>query len=269
MSAEGPQEDDGLGPAPYLFMAAGETFDGQERWFTRAAHGLHMRATGHSAACGHPGFVPDDYLEQQESLGADTTDTAIELCANGAWERVDGGYRVLDWEVVEYALNAVCQRRKGEDPQALAEERDHETKAWAFLARPVIITPLCAICGIDSARVETVAPGQMPARWDKLPGVIQDGILQARRPGRWHLIAIGPADGSLYGVPIDAVRAGQIAWALRPPLRFAQVHQAGLHHDAGICAHCDTAYCYYHWNAIDSGYGWCPRGHGRSLDPDW
>ena len=109
----------------------------------------------------------------------------------------------------------------------------------------------------------------MPARWDKLPGVIQAGILQSRSPGMWHLIAIGPADGSLYGVPIDAARAGQIAWALRPPLRFAQVHQAGLYDDAGFCDRCDAAYCYYHWNAIDSGYGWCPRGHGKSLDPDW
>jgi len=257
MNPEEPQEDDGLGPAPWISMAAGETFDGQERWFTRAAYHLQVNATRHSAACGHPGFVPDDYLEQLESLGTETTTTAAELCTLGTWERAG------------YALDGVCQRRNGEDPQALAGERDHETRAWAYLARPVIITPRCAICGIDSTRVETVAPGQMPARWDKLPGIIQDGIRQARKPGMWHLITIGPAAGSLYGVPIDAVRAGQIAWALRPPLRFAQVHQAGLHDDAGFCAHCDAAYCYYHWNAIDSGYGFCPRGHGKSLDPDW
>jgi hypothetical protein len=269
MSGEGPPDDDGPEPAPRISMAAGETFDGQERWFSRAAFNLHTSATGHSASCGHPGFVPNDYLEQLESPGTETTATAAELCTLGTWERVDGGYRVLDWEAVGYALDGVCQRRQGEDPKALAGERDHETKAWALLAKPVIITPLCPVCGIVSARVETVAPGQMPAEWDKLPGFIQAGIRQAREPGKWHLITAGPAAGNSHGIPIDAVRAGQIAWALRPPLRFAQVHQAGLHDDAGFCAHCDAAYCYYHWNAIDSGYGFCPRGHGKSLDPDW
>jgi len=48
-------------------------------------------------------------------------------------ERVDGGYRVLDWEAVEYALDELCRRRKGEDPKALAEEHAHETKVWAHL----------------------------------------------------------------------------------------------------------------------------------------
>ena len=31
----------------------------------------------------------------------------------------------------------------------------------------------------------------------------------------------------------------------------------------------DAAYCYFHWNAVDSEYGFCPHGHGKSLDPDW
>jgi hypothetical protein len=246
-------------------MAAGETSDSRERWFTRAAFSLRIDASRHSASCGHPGFVPDDYLRQLESTGKETAVTTAELCTLASWERADGGYRVPDWETAEYALDGVSQRRYGEESGTLAEERGHENQAWALLARPVIITPRCAICGIDSARIETIAPGHLPARWDKLPDTIQE----QRQPGQWHLIAVGPADGSLYGVPIDAIRAGQIAWALRPPLRFAQVHQAGLHDDAGICPHCDAAYCDYHWNAIDSGYGWCPRGHGKSLDPDW
>jgi hypothetical protein len=45
--------------------------------------------------------------------------TAAELCATGTWERAGGGYRVLDWEAVEYALDGVRQR-DGEDPRALA-----------------------------------------------------------------------------------------------------------------------------------------------------
>ena len=76
MNPEEPQEDDGLGPAPWISMAAGETFDGQERCFTRTAYNLQVTATCHSASCGHPGFVPDDYLGQLESLGTETTTTA-------------------------------------------------------------------------------------------------------------------------------------------------------------------------------------------------
>jgi hypothetical protein len=100
-----------------------------------------------------------------------------------------------------------------------------------------------------------------------LPSFVQAGILRERKPGRWHLLFTGPAAGNGHGVPIDAVRAGQIAWALRPPLCFVQVHEAGLYDDAGFCADCNAAYCYVHWNAIESGY--CPHGHGKSLDPDW
>ena len=36
------------------------------------------------------------------------------------WERVDGGYRVLDWEAVEVCLDHVREIR-GEDAQASAQ----------------------------------------------------------------------------------------------------------------------------------------------------
>ena len=115
--SEARDDDEDLEPAPFILMQAEETFDGQERVMSRAAYDLQVRATVHSASCGHPGYVPDDYLEHLDGLGIETTITAAELCAIGTWERVDGGYRVLDWESVEYALDAVRQRT-GEDPNA-------------------------------------------------------------------------------------------------------------------------------------------------------
>jgi hypothetical protein len=51
----------------------------------------------HSPSCGHPGFVPDDYLDHLDGLRVETTITAAELCTCDMWERVDGSYRVLDW----------------------------------------------------------------------------------------------------------------------------------------------------------------------------
>jgi hypothetical protein len=82
---------------------------------SKAAYDLQCRATSHSASCGHPGYVPDDYLEHLDGLGIETTITAAELCAIGTWERAGSGYRILDWEAVEYALDWVREHR-GEDP---------------------------------------------------------------------------------------------------------------------------------------------------------
>jgi hypothetical protein len=266
MSSEAAGDDEDLEPAPFILMRAEETFDGQERVMSRSAYDLQVRATGHSASCGHPGYVPDDYLEHLDGLGIETTITAAELCAIGTWQRVDGGYRVLDWEAVEYALDGVRQRQ-GEDPQALAADRDHEARAWAHMATPMVITPPCAACGTPSARVELVAPGQLPAEWEQWPRTVQDRIVRQREPGQWYLLFKGVAGYNGYGDPIDASRAGRIAQAFRSPLCFAQVHTAGFYDDAGFCQDCDAQYCYHHWQVSESGYGYCPRGHGKSLDP--
>ena len=98
-------------PAPFISMAAGETFDGRERVFSRAAFSLHVEASRYSAEHGHPGWVPDEYLARLESRGTETVITAAELWAIGTWERGGGGYRVLDWEGTEYALDGVRERR--------------------------------------------------------------------------------------------------------------------------------------------------------------
>ena len=235
---------------------------------SRAAYDLQVEATAHSASCGHPGFVPDDYLEYLDGLGVETTITAVELCTAGMWERVDGGYRVLDWEAVEVCLDQVRQRR-GEDPQALAWEREREAKVWARMARPMVVSPPCAACGTPSVRVELVAPGQFPAEWERWPSTVQDSMLRQRQPGQWYLLFKGIATYNGYGDPIDACRAGRIAQAFRPPLCFAQVHTAGFYDDAGFCQDCDAPYCYRHWHVSDTGCGYCPRGHGKSLDPHW
>lgn len=266
--SETADDDEDLEHPRFIRMRAEDTFDGQERVFTRAAYDLQVQATAHSARCGHPGYVPDDYLEHLDGLGIETTITAAELCTIGTWERVGGGYRVLDWEAVEVCLDLVRQDN-GEDPRALAWEREREAKVRTHMAKPIVVTPPCAACGTPSARVELVAPGQVPAEWEQWPGTVQASILRRREPGQWYLLVKGVATYNGYGDPIDASRAGQIAWAFRPPLCFAQVHTAGFYDDAGFCPDCDAAYCYQHWHVSESGYGHCPRGHGRSLDPYW
>ena len=255
-------------PARFILMPASETFDGQERVMTRAAYDLQVLATANSASCGQPGFVPDDYLEHLDGLSIETTITAAELCLIGTWQRVDDGYRVLDWEAVEVCLDRVREIR-GDDPRALAWEREREAKVWAHMAKPMVVTPACAACGTSSVRIELVAPGQFPAEWEQWPSTVRDSIVRRREPGRWYLLFKGIAAYNGYGDPIDANRAGRIAWAFRPPCGFAQVHTAGFYDDAGFCQDCDAPYCYQHWQVSESGYGHCPRSHGKSLDPHW
>jgi hypothetical protein len=184
------------------------------------------------------------------------------------WERVGGGYRVLDWEAVEICLDKVRQRW-GEDEQALAWERQREALVRAQMARAMVVTPPCTVCGTPSARVELVAPGCLPAEWEQWPRTVQDSIERQRQPGQWYLLFQGVVSRNGYGDPIDASQAGRIAEAFRPPLHFGQVHRAGLYDDAGFCQDCDAPYCYQHWNVSAGGYGYCPRGHGKSLDPHW
>jgi hypothetical protein len=226
-SDEAAEDAEEPGHVSFIRMRASETFDGQDRVISRAAYDLQVRATAHSASCGHPGFVPDDYLEHLDGLSIETTITAVELCTVGMWERVGGGYRVLDWEAVEVCLDQVRQRR-GEDPQALAWEREGEAKVQARMAKPIVVSPPCAACGNPSARVELVAPGQLPAGWEQWPSTVQGGIVRQHEPGQWYLLFQDIATDNGYGGSIDASQAGRIAQAFKPPLCYAQVHMAGF-----------------------------------------
>jgi hypothetical protein len=63
--------------------------------------------------------------------------------------------------------------------------------------------------------------------------------------------------------------AGRIAQAFRLPLRYDEVRTAGFDDDAGFCEDCGVPYCARHWHVSQTGYGTCPLGHGKSLDPHW
>jgi len=228
MSGDEPADDDEtLGHVRFIRMRAEDTFDGQERVLSRAAYDLQVQATAHSASCGHPGFVPDDYLEHLDGLSIETTITAAELCTCGMWQWVDGGYRVLDWETVEVCRDRVRQIR-GEDPQALAWERDHEAKVQASMAKPMMMTPPCAACGTPSARIELVAPGQFPAEWEQWPSTVQASILRRREPGQWYLLFKGVA---AYNGVLRVGNQGRVGRDLREQVRQGTWKSAGVRRD--------------------------------------
>jgi hypothetical protein len=80
--------------------------------------------------------VPDEYLN---AISAETTIAAAELCAAGMWRRVDGGYEVLDREMVEMAVNQFrkmdadrefCQATGGHEPMDEDPDLCRKCGAW-------------------------------------------------------------------------------------------------------------------------------------------
>jgi len=259
--------EDGQDPlAPFIIMYASETFDGQERVFTREAYDLHCAAAAHSARCGHPGFVPDEYLN---SLVTETTVPAAELCAIGTWERVDGGYRVLDWEAVEVCIDWHARKKRGARIRGpLPGTGNTRPRSWP--RRPKRWWQLHRA---RNAGILQRAPSSWPL--DSCPPSGTSGPANGKTcsgstasPERWRLILKGVATENGYlGDPIDADQAGRITQAFRPPLCFAQVHTAGFYDDAGFCEDCDAPYCYRHWHVSESGYGHCPRRPRQKTRP--
>jgi hypothetical protein len=136
------------------------------------------------------------------------------------------------------------------------------------MAIGILAEPLCATCGEVAARVEVVAPGQIPARWRRWSRKHRKLFEEQRDPAQWYLMVGSVTGGNEWvGDPISADRAQVLIEAFRRPYRFQQVHTAGLYDDAGFCEACDAAYCQRHWHLSDTGYGRCPQKHGKSLAP--
>ncbi|MGV9213214.1 hypothetical protein ACTFTM_15265 [Micromonospora sp. RB23] len=137
----------------------------------------------------------------------------------------------------------------------------------AFVAEPP-----CAVCGRPVAHVELVAPASQPVNWQSWPTPKRDAYTTAReRHGGepWWLLFSGIVAGNGTGRPVDLAEAHRIVGAFTQPYRYAAVRTAGFYDDAGFCGQCDVPYCFHHWKVSGTGYGRCPRGHGKSLDPHW
>ncbi len=140
----------------------------------------------------------------------------------------------------------------------------------ASMAMGMVAAPQCAVCGSPATRVELVAPGQVPEEWGQWKAERRQAYEKYRDQGRWRLLFEGVAAGNGWvGDAIEAARAERIETAFQEPYTYAQVHTAGFYDDAGFCEQCDAAYCYRHWRVSETGFGHCPQGHGKSLDPHW
>ena len=134
----------------------------------------------------------------------------------------------------------------------------------------MLIEPKCDICKEPSARIEILAPGEMPSRIDEWEPKWRELFLKHRHPGKWRMLFSSLGGGN--GVTGDAISEEKAAlWqeTLSDPITFERVRTLRIYDDLGFCRECKVPYCDTHWAVSSTGFGRCPKGHGRSLDPHW
>ena len=87
--------------------------------------------------------------------------------------------------------------------------------------------------------------------------------------GGWRFIYQGIEAGNGNGRIVPEDEAGLLTAAFADPPNFDLMRKAQLFDDAGYCDECGVAYCYTHWSPTTTGWGTCPCGHGKGLDPHW
>lgn len=106
----------------FIRLGGAEDGTGDEPVVSRAAFQLHSFGVVNSVQDGTPGFVSDDYLN---AISEETTITAAELCTAGLWRRVDGGYEVLEQDLVQMVVDQnrridenhmMCEMTGGHEP---------------------------------------------------------------------------------------------------------------------------------------------------------
>ena len=235
-----------------------ETFDGQERVMSRAAYDLQVLATAHSASCGHPGFVPDDYLEHLDGLASRPRSPRLSCAPSACGSESTAATASWTGKPSKYALTRY----------ASAEGKTSRPSPGNANARPSPGPHGPADGGHPAVRghaeprqhaSSSSPPDTCPPTGSNGPAPCRTASSGNASPDSGTCCSKASPPDNGYGDPIDASRAGRIAQAFRPPLCFAQVHTAGFYDDAGFCQDCDAPYCYRHWRVSESGYGYCPR----------
>jgi hypothetical protein len=136
----------------------------------------------------------------------------------------------------------------------------------------MILSTRCAVCGERAALVEVLAPGELPDEYPTWVGdraMLRDSYDHHFDLTTWRFRYDGPGGDNGLGDTIKAGRANLLVEVFTPPINIDRLDEVGLYDDAAICRPCTAPYCYHHWSTSPTGYGRCPQGHGKSLDPHW
>jgi hypothetical protein len=134
----------------------------------------------------------------------------------------------------------------------------------------MLFRPKCKVCGAPSASIEVLAPHELPMEWAAWDAARREMFDRRRDPASYQLLYEGPGgyNGSV-GDTITAERAASIITAFAGVPTAEKMQAAGFYDGAGWCQECGAFYCPEHWSTSSTGYGRCPSGHGKSLDPHW
>jgi hypothetical protein len=125
------------------------------------------------------------------------------------------------------------------------------------------------VCGEAASSIELVPPGGLPSVWNQWDRETRESFERRRGTELWWLLYEGVDTFNGMGDETTAERAADITAAFAGRLDYARIRAAGFYDDAGLCAQCNVPYCHKHWSVDRGGYGRCPEGHGKSLDPHW
>lgn len=133
----------------------------------------------------------------------------------------------------------------------------------------MLFRPKCSRCEQAAASIEIIAPEAEPAEWLAWPEERRQIFRRYRKPEEFLFLYEGPGGSNGWaGDAISPEEAQRIIAACTSP-SAATIRDAGLYDNAGFCVACGAFYCPEHWSISETGYGVCPAGHGKSLDPHW
>lgn len=135
--------------------------------------------------------------------------------------------------------------------------------------KSICLDPVCSKCGNRAAKIEIVEPNAYPndaIKWNAKDYVHYNKFRDFKSN---YLIYSGPGGSNGFiGNPIDLKRKAALIDAFTKPYNAILIREQ-FYDMAGYCATCNKFYCSKHWYTTSSGYGKCPKGHSKSLDPHW
>jgi len=133
-----------------------------------------------------------------------------------------------------------------------------------------LFRPKCVVCGATCATIEIIPPEELPLEWDNWTPDHQESFRTYRKSDKFYLRYSGPGGGNgQVGDAIAPERAERVVEAFSRPPSKESIRAADFYDNAGFCLECSEFYCPLHWSISDTGYGYCPSRHGKSLDPHY
>jgi len=133
----------------------------------------------------------------------------------------------------------------------------------------MLFKPLCSRCDEQASSIEVIMPDTEPAEWADWSQDRRQIFRQSRKPGEFRFLYEGPGGSNGWvGDVISPVEAERTIAACTSA-DAAAILELGLYDNAGFCAVCRAFYCPTHWSISSTGFGVCPLGHRKSLDPHW